>query len=650
VLSDRTSSALTGIAKATLKSGVRVKHLFRVMTHYPELWMQAYANIYANDGATTPGVDGTTMDGMSRDRIENLIKLLRDGKYAPKPTRRTYIPKKNGKMRPLGIPSANDKLVQEVARILLGQIYEPVFSQHSHGFRPKRSCHTALQDVSVRWKGIKWVVDMDIKGFFDNIDHQVVIKCLESKIDDPKFIDLIRQMLSAGYLENWKFHDTYSGTPQGGIVSPILANVVLHELDQFMVEKQRMFNKGERRAENRDYNLLTGKITVLRRAIDRERERGCFEFLTDDIHKQIKQLEEQRKPLSYQVMDDPNFRRLHYVRYADDFAIGLICSMEEAEVIYKEVESFLRERLNLQVAEEKSGVRHIKRGFDFLGHHISLNVHNQRRRKVRCGRTKKGRNTYQTKASHRAQLFLQIPKEKVWEFCKKKGYLKGNRPTSRPELLHLSDFEIVSTFNAEMRGFANYYCLAPMRNLGILEWAGLHSLFRTLAHKHRIRTPEVRRRMKLADDHVLRYEHRGEKKVLKVFKLKYRKTIPQHWDREMDTVLFTANKTEILERMNADKCEYCGKTDGKFEVHHVRKLKDIKDKKKKASWEIQMIARNRKTMVLCTECHDLLHAGKLQGWRRNVNQKTENGEPDAMKVASPVRRGVHVSTTRKEGP
>lgn len=631
MLSERTSSALAGISKATLKDGVRVKHLFRIMTHYPDVWMRAYANIYANRGATTKGVDDNTLDGMSQERVSHLIQLLKDGHYEPKPARRTYIPKANGKMRSLGIPTGDDKLVQEVVRILLEGIYEPVFSSHSHGFRPNRSCHTALRDISDHWKGVKWIVDMDIKGFFDNIDHDVLIGCLELKIDDPKFIGLIRQFLKAGYLDEWKFHETYSGTPQGGIVSPILANVVLHELDQFAGEKQRAFNQGTRRQSDREYRLLTKQVAHWRIRIDILRKRGAFDFMIDELRDRIRKLEDERRNLPVYVMDDENYRRLHYIRYADDFAIGLIGSRKEAEQVYQEIGQFLREKLKLEVADEKSGIRSIKAGFGFLGYHLYQDVNNDRVRKVKAGATKDGRTTYRKFRSLRSQIWLQAPKEKVWAFCRRKGYLKGDEPQCRPYLLNLSDYEIISTYNAEMRGLANYYAMAPKRSLRILEWAGLTSLFKTLAAKHKTTSARLFSKMKVADEHILRYQQNGQPRVLKVFKLKHRTDVPLHVDREPITIPFGSQRSELVERLNASQCEYCGKTGGFFEVHHIRKLKDIQDKKNKAAWEIRMIARRRKTMILCIECHDLLHAGKLQGWKRDIHTEME----------SPVRGNVH---------
>jgi group II intron reverse transcriptase/maturase len=215
----RVLKRLVAIGKLS-QQGKRVKDLFRLMKH-PALWLQAYANLHANHGATTKGVDAVTMDGFSRARVVNLIALLTQGRYRFKPSRRVYIPKASGtKTRPLGIPSGDDKLVQEVVRLLLERIYEPVFSADSHGFRRGRSCHTALESIRHTWTGMKWLLEVDIQSFFDTIDHDILIRLPEKKIDDRRFIKLIKAMLKAGYVEQWTYHRTYSGTPQGGVVTP----------------------------------------------------------------------------------------------------------------------------------------------------------------------------------------------------------------------------------------------------------------------------------------------------------------------------------------------------------------------------------------------------------------------------------------------
>lgn len=210
-----------------------------------DLFLLAYQNIYAAEGNMTKGVDGNTIDGMSLKRIDRLIETLKDESYQPNPSRRVYIPKKNGKMRPLGIPSFDDKLVQEVLRLLLEAIYEKSFENTSHGFRPERSCHTALNQIQRTFTGVKWFIEGDIKSFFDNINHNKMIEILSDRIKDERFLRLIRKFLKAGYLEDWKYHNTYSGTPQGGIISPILANIYLDRLDKFMIKLKNSFNKGK---------------------------------------------------------------------------------------------------------------------------------------------------------------------------------------------------------------------------------------------------------------------------------------------------------------------------------------------------------------------------------------------------------------------
>jgi group II intron reverse transcriptase/maturase len=218
MLSARTEDKLRAISDVARK-GRRVKDLRRLMNH-PDLWMEAYLHIQGNKGALTKGTDAVTMDGYSPERAHNLVELIRERRYKPKPVRRQHIPTKTpGKMRPLGIPSADDKLVQEVVRMILDRIYEPLFKDSSHGFRPKRSCHTALKHMQHGWTGAKWFVTIDIQGYFNNINHDVLMGLLAKRIADEQFLALIRSMLEAGYIEAWQYHKTYSGTPQGGIVT-----------------------------------------------------------------------------------------------------------------------------------------------------------------------------------------------------------------------------------------------------------------------------------------------------------------------------------------------------------------------------------------------------------------------------------------------
>src|SRR6266699_3253658 len=267
MLSARTGDKLRAISEVARK-GRRVKDLRRLMNH-PDIWMQAYLNIQGNKGALTRGIDSITMDGFSPERAANLVELIRDKRYKPKPVRRVNIPTKvAGKMRPLGIPSADDKLVQEVVRMILERIYEPLFKDSSHGFKPNRSCHTALRSMQKGWTGTKWFIDIDIKGYFNNINHDILMEMLKKRIEDIQFLDLIRDMLKAGYVEDWQYHKTYSGTPQGGIVSPILANIYLHELDEFMEQKKQEFDRGKVRRRTLEWIRTTSTMGYLRTRIE----------------------------------------------------------------------------------------------------------------------------------------------------------------------------------------------------------------------------------------------------------------------------------------------------------------------------------------------------------------------------------------------
>jgi len=612
MLSARTGEKLRAISEVTRK-GRRVKDLRRLM-NYPDVWMEAYLNIQGNKGALTRGTTTTTMDGYSPERAANLVELIRERRYKPNPVRRVNIPTKVAeKKRPLGIPSADDKLVQEVVRMILERIYEPLFKDSSHGFRPKRSCHTALRSIRF-WTGTKWFIDIDIKGYFNNINHDILMELLEKRIEDTRFLNLIRDMLTAGYVEDWQYHRTYSGTPQGGIASPILANIYLHAFDEFMEQKKQEFDQGKMRRRTSEWIRTTSAMGYLRTRIEALKGDTSPEArVRRERHEQrIRELSAIQKRLPASDPLDPTYRRLHYVRYADDFLIGIIGSKQEAEILFTEVKTFLNNILKLDISEEKSGIHHAKKGTAFLGY-VVHNYTNERMVKVRMkSYTRVGAATSR---SMKERIQLRVPTSKLSEFCQRKGY--GDyytlRPSHVPIWLQLDDEEILLAYNAEMRGFANYYALATGVKQGLhrLMYLAESSFLKTLATKHNTTVSKIASTLRQGHDLVvMTYTKEGKARKYKLFKLRNWQP-PKDIDKvDMSPTMGTylrSNRSSLEQRLRANVCEHCGKEGGFFEVHHVKKLKDAKQQ----GWERIMITRKRKTIILCIECHDLLHAGKL---------------------------------------
>lgn len=405
------------------RQGKRINGLFRLLSA-PTIWERAYEQIAPNKGALTPGVDPqNTLDGFSLERMQEVMASVLDGSYRFSPARRQYIPKANGKKRPLGIPTADDKLVQAAVKILLEHVYEPIFSGQSHGFRRGRSCHTALTEIRRTWHGMKWLVEVDIVGYYDNIDHDILLGLLRKRIDDDRLLQLIGRMLKAGYLEDWKFHRTFSGAPQGGVISPILANVYLHELDLFVAEMKARFDKGQGRRRSAAYLEASKRIQIRRNMINRRRANGNEEEIPGLIE-EIREWE--RRRLEKPSLDplDPNYRRLRYCRYADDFVIGVIGSKDDARRVMAEVRTYLAETLKLEVSAEKSGIRKADEGAMFLGYQLKT---------YGDGRTKRlmqrGRAVTRRVAGDRMQL--HVPVEKLARFAERNRL--GNLYTNRGE-------------------------------------------------------------------------------------------------------------------------------------------------------------------------------------------------------------------------
>ena len=616
------------------KQGKCLNGLFRLLEDQV-LWYEAYANIYANKGAITPGVDDVTLDGFSEKRVASIITRLKDGTYRFQPTRRVYIPKKSGKKRPLGISSGDDKLVQEVVRMVLERIYEPIFKDTSHGFRPGHSPHTALTQIGEQWSSIKWVVDMDIRDYFTTINHGLLMGFLAKKIEDTRFLRLIQAMLDAGYLEEWTYHTTYSGVPQGSIVSPVLANIYLHELDLFMQTLKDQFNRGKQRKKNPVYNRYCGKIEHLRKKWNTLKGIEGKEQELQDIQKEIRRVDHLRKQLPSGDPFDEGYKRLFYCRYADDFAIGIIGSFTDAERIRQQVTAFIQETLKLTIAEEKSHISHSKKGMIFVGYEVRTYSGD------RIIKMKRG-NYHTTFKSVSERIQLHIPKEKLQKFCTTKGY--GNYETTKAihkkEWTQSSDAEIILAYNGELRGLANYYALACNVKTVMHKLAQVWrvSLLKTLANKHKTSVNKIANRLKTEDGLALIVQ--GEKKTRKiqVFRLKDLKmplARDPGIDKQPNVYKWTLSRSEVIKRFNSGQCEYCETMQGPFEVHHIRKLKDVA--KGKALWQQLMAAKYRKTLILCQACHQQLHTGTLPD--REHIKKHVKGEPVALKGARRVLRG-----------
>lgn len=572
----------------------KYERIYRILFN-EELFMLAYEKIKSKPGNMTPGTDGKTIDGMTLKRIGKLIDSLKDESYQPQPAKRVYIPKKNGKKRPLGIPSVEDKLVQEVTRMILEAIYEGHFEDTSHGFRPYKSCHTALTGIQHTFTGVKWFIEGDIKGFFDNIDHSTLIGILRKRIADERFLRLMWKFLKVGYIEDWKYNNTYSGTPQGGIVSPVLANIYLDQFDKYMKEYAQIFDKGKKRKVRNEYNSLNVRTVNLRKKWREETDKTVKSRQLAELRK----LQNEKLAMSCGEEMDENYRRLRYVRYADDFLVGVIGSKEESEKIKTDIAAFMHERLKLELSAEKTLITHAQEDAKFLGFHITVRSLNVRKR------NRKG----SLKRDFKGKVMLKLSSEKVKEklqslgvvrFTQKDGKLVW-KPKIRTALIGMDADRMVAKYNLEIRGFYNYYCIANNVSATCTDFGYImkYSLYKTLARKFNSSLRKIIRKYTKNNEFIIpNKDIKGNKKFRVLYHdgFKY-KTNAFH--KTCDIIPNTHfPKRSLAERLRGNECELCG-GNGPLVMHHARTLKSIKGD---TPWGRQMLFMNRKTIAVCEEC------------------------------------------------
>ncbi len=604
------TDVLNSLSKQSKNPTYKFQRLYRNL-YNPEFYLLAYKNIYANEGSMTPGVDGETMDGMSSPRIMRIIGALQDHSYRPHPARRTYIAKKNNskKRRPLGIPSGDDKLVQEVVRMILESIYEPTFSNQSHGFRPHRSCHTALEQLQRTFAGANWFIEGDIQACFDSFDHHVLINILRKRIDDEAFISLMWKFLKAGYMEQWQYHKTYCGTPQGSGISPILANIYLNELDKHMAEYKADFVRENRlqRKQNPAYAKQNRKVQKYMKE-----NAKIWHILSEAEKKEragiLRRMREQQRAIHSKLFRDESYKNLQYVRYADDFLIGIIGSKADAEAVKVDLATFLKEKLSLTLSVEKTKITYSTDRARFLGYDIAISKSQEVTR--RKGKKVKG---------YVGAVKLYVPHEKWQSKLREYGAIRIKKDKithkehweaiHRPKLINLRDIEILSKYNSEVRGLYNYYSLA-CNVCAVGKFASLmhYSMLKTFANKYRTTTRKIKARYFRNGRFTVIYSTKKGAKESKFFNGPFvrvdKPTVPQA--DVLPAYKRYAKPNRLAAKLRAKTCELCGAYTNDVEIHQVKRLKSLTGKYK---WECVMLRNRRKTLAVCPACHHEIHGG-----------------------------------------
>jgi group II intron reverse transcriptase/maturase len=577
--------------------------LYRLL-YKPDLYEVVYEEIRSDPGNMTAAADGETLDGFSYKSIAHLIESLRDESFQFKPARRTYIPKANGKMRPLGIPSPRDKIVQGVLRTILEAIYDSpygaFFLNCSHGFRPGRSCHSALREFGEKWTAVPWIVEGDIRSCFDEIDHHVLVNLLQRKIADGRFIGLIWKALRAGYLWLRERRNTLVGTPQGSGISPILANVYLHELDVFVESLRQRHEEGERRHINPEYRRLQG-----RRSYRLQASKGAWT-------PEIRELTKRMRCLPSHDPHDPHYVRVRYLRYADDWILGVIGPRALAERLRDDIQLFLREELKLELSTEKTLITHAAtEEAYFLGTRLMIGRSRPGTARVAVirrpgNRLFKKRVTGMFPRMH-APIAKLIDKLHSKGFCDKDGY-----PRSKIGWTGLDADQLLNLFSNNLWGLLTYYRF--VHNFGALsriQYILRFSLAKTLAHKYRTTMRKIFKRhgrnlrfQWLLPDGRTREATFRENTDWSIRRDAFRVRPPDIDLLAWQCGLRTRSKLGF-------PCLICG-AEQDVEMHHVRHIRKMGEKKP-TGFTAVMRALNRKQVPVCASCHAKIHQGKYDG-------------------------------------
>jgi group II intron reverse transcriptase/maturase len=571
-----------------------------------DLYILAYERIKSAPGNMTPGTDGKTLDGFSLQMIDDIIQEMRTEQFQFKPVRTVYIPKANGKKRKLGIPSTRDKIVQEVIRLILECIYEspygPYFHDASHGFRPNRSCHTALREIRGKWPALNWFVEGDIRSCFDEIEHGILVDLLRKKIRDERFINLIWKLLRAGYFDLQEDqHESLAGTPQGGLASPILANVYLHELDEKMQEIQKRYERGgKQKHSNPLYSKLSSqKARLVKKGATRT--------------KKFRELVQQIRSIPSVVVNDPTFIRIKYIRYADDWLIGISGPQNLAEQAKEELTTFLNQRLKLTLSTEKTKITPArKEQARFLGTHLTIG----RGGVQRVVTTKNHSKRPIRRRSTGSEMLMTAPLTDLIKRLHTKGFCTvEGKPSTKTGWIYLEVDQIILLYNGINRGIQNYYRFADnFSHLSRIQYILQFSLAHTLAAKFKCSLRQIFKRFGKTPTVQVPVKNRKKERCITFY-------YNSDWKKQRNGFHVGRANVDLLQwsiRLRSRSklgmpCCICNNT-SRVEMHHVRHIRKIGEKKPVG---IDAILRtlNRKQLPVCAVCHEKAHRGEYDALR-----------------------------------
>ena len=600
---------LQGLALRNSNANYLNKDLYR-MLYEEELYIMAYETIKRNGGIMTRGTAWHNIDGVNMAKVKAIISKLRDGSFKPRPCRRSYIKKPNGKLRPLGLPDYEEKLIQQCVSRILECIYDsprqPTFSDKSHGFRKGRCCHSALKQMHETFRTPTWIIKADIKGFFDNVDHHVLISLLRKRIKDERFIQLIWKFLRAGYVEDGKFVKTMKGTPQGGVASPILSNIYLHEFDEF-VEKLTSNNE-TKMVSSKKYRMIQSRAYQARKMAkksERYSERWKYYMEKNNKWRKIQMELPSKEP------QNPNGFIIQYVRYADDWVIGIKGTYQQAKLVFTESQKFFKEELCLEWNTTKSKlVKSNEELHEFLGVHLQFckSTRSVRKKFVKYGDAKSALQRVTTKNT----LRFKLPKQKVLSKLKAKGYLnKAWKPAHKGNLQNLDDYGIALHYQSVIRGIENYYLFVDnIEALRHVHYLLAMSFVCTLCRKYQCRRTKI---FKKLGKELTVHRQDGKKSVSILTSSPLRRDVRnfktgvqlEDWGR-----IFFKGRSDTASWLREKNCCICTSTD-RIQMHHVKHIK--RRGVKYVGFDKLMGRINRKQIPVCHKCHVSIHNGSYDG-------------------------------------